>query len=327
MNYIVMDLEWNQSAEGRNHSLADMPFEIIEIGAVKVDENFNISDEWHRMIHPQVYTQLQYKVREILGISEEALSEGVAFEEACRDFLKWCGKDYTFVTWGSSDLTELQRNMKHFGVEYSFPKPFLYYDLQKLYSIAYDDGKSRINLKNAITKMEIAENEEYHSAITDARYTAKVLCEMGNEGTFTRVKRFVSVDTYEIPRSRREEIFLNFGNYSKYISKGFENREIAVCDRVVRSCKCFICGRTMNREIKWFSTNSKMYYGLFSCEEHGLIKGRFRSKQADNGLYYVVKILKRTDNDGAEIIRRRQEKERENRRKRRGRAEGSTAGE
>ena len=37
MNYIVFDLEWNQSAEGKECSVEHMPFEIIEIGAVKLN--------------------------------------------------------------------------------------------------------------------------------------------------------------------------------------------------------------------------------------------------------------------------------------------------
>ena len=36
MNYIVFVLEWNQSAEGKECSVEHMPFEIIEIGAVKI---------------------------------------------------------------------------------------------------------------------------------------------------------------------------------------------------------------------------------------------------------------------------------------------------
>ena len=39
MNYIVMDLEWNQSYNGHMGEHPRMPFEIIEIGAVKVDKN------------------------------------------------------------------------------------------------------------------------------------------------------------------------------------------------------------------------------------------------------------------------------------------------
>lgn len=47
-------------------------------------------------------------------------------------------------------------------------------------------------------------------------------------------------------------------------------------------------------------TNGKTYYGLFFCEEHGLIKGRFKIKHTDDEQYYAVKILKRTDDAGAE---------------------------
>ena len=44
MNYIIFDLEWNQPMLKVN-SKPQMPFEIIEIGAIKLDEKFSIIDE------------------------------------------------------------------------------------------------------------------------------------------------------------------------------------------------------------------------------------------------------------------------------------------
>ena len=38
MNYIVFDLEWNQNPAGKKSRNDRLPFEIIEIGAVKVKE-------------------------------------------------------------------------------------------------------------------------------------------------------------------------------------------------------------------------------------------------------------------------------------------------
>ena len=38
MKYIVLDLEWNQSARGKSFEKKEIPFEIIQIGAVKLDE-------------------------------------------------------------------------------------------------------------------------------------------------------------------------------------------------------------------------------------------------------------------------------------------------
>lgn len=314
MNYIILDLEWNQSPDGKSHSVPEVPFEIIQIGAVKMDAQFQFQSEFDRFIRPEIYTKLHSKVSEIIGITMSELEEqGSSFEEVAADFLDWCGEDFIFCTWGSTDLIELQRNMKYYGLTYAFPKPFLYYDLQKLYSLCFSDGKTRITLQHAIEELGITEDEGYHLAGSDARYTAKVLKKLD----FERVREFYSVDTYHIPSSRKEEIYLNFGSYGKYISRGFSSRESAASDREVRSCKCFICQQNMKRLIKWFSTNSKNYYGLFCCEEHGLIKGRFRIKSTDQEKYYVVRILKQTDEAGADKIRLRQQREREHRKARR----------
>ena len=39
MNYVVVDFEWNQACYGKGSENRKIPFEIIEIGAVKLDEN------------------------------------------------------------------------------------------------------------------------------------------------------------------------------------------------------------------------------------------------------------------------------------------------
>ena len=313
MNYIIMDLEWNQCASGKVNSLPDMPFEIIEIGAVKLDEKLRYKGEWRRVIKPRVYTKLQSAVKKVIHLTEEDLCNGDSFENAIAEFLDWCGDEYTFAIWGSMDLTELQRNMKHYGVAIPFQRPLIYLDVQKLYSYMFLDGKDKLNLKSAIQELEIRETEEYHSALSDAHYTAKVLQKID----LKKVGHYTSIDTYFIPNTRREEIYQNYGEYEKYISRGFDTRERAAEDRIVRACNCITCGKQMRRKIKWFATNSKVYYGVFECPEHGLIKGRFRTKQADNGQYFVIRIMKKTDAKGALKIKEKQAKEREHKRQRR----------
>ena len=59
MNYIVLDLEWNQCPEGKEKEEHLLPFEIIEIGAVKVNEKHEITDHFHEIIRPVVYRTLQ----------------------------------------------------------------------------------------------------------------------------------------------------------------------------------------------------------------------------------------------------------------------------
>lgn len=107
MNYIVLDLEWNQSFRGKEYTVLGLPFEIIQIGAVKLDENKKVIGKWERIIKPVVYTRLHGKVSEMLGITADDFKSGQDFKSAASEFLEWCGEDYKFITWGGSDLTEL----------------------------------------------------------------------------------------------------------------------------------------------------------------------------------------------------------------------------
>ena len=76
-----MDLEWNQSYNGHMGEHPRMPFEIIEIGAVKVDKNLNIIDEYSSLIKPKIYKKLHSKIRTILNYDEDDLSLGRGFKE------------------------------------------------------------------------------------------------------------------------------------------------------------------------------------------------------------------------------------------------------
>ena len=112
MNYIVLDLEWNQSNTGEEAAAKKLPFEIIEIGAVKMNEKFEILDHFHRLIKPSVYREMHHITKELIHLDMEDLNQGNSFPGAAGDFLKWCGEDRIFCTWGPGDLTELQRNMR-----------------------------------------------------------------------------------------------------------------------------------------------------------------------------------------------------------------------
>ena len=54
MNYIVLDLEWNQSPSGKIYSNKSLPFEIIEIGAVKLNSCFKEIGRFSELIKPRV---------------------------------------------------------------------------------------------------------------------------------------------------------------------------------------------------------------------------------------------------------------------------------
>ena len=79
MNYIVIDLEWNQKINrGSMRALG----EIIEIGAVKMNEEMEILDELSIVVRPSVYNGMHPHVKKIVHLDEEALAKGMRFEDA-----------------------------------------------------------------------------------------------------------------------------------------------------------------------------------------------------------------------------------------------------
>lgn len=316
MEYIVFDLEWNQCPGGKEDEIQELPFEILEIGAVKLDSNRNIVDSFHSLIKPQVYKELHYITQDILNTDIHELEKGETFEVVVDKFLNWCGTDnrkYMFCSWGTMDLTELQRNMRFYNIEWNFPRPFIYYDIQKLFSYCYEDHKIRRTLEYAVGYLDIEADSPFHSAYSDAVYTAKVFSQID----FDSYRQYTSIDTYYIPRNRKEEIKIDYGTYTKYVSSGFADKESLLKDPNVISTECALCNRKVKKKIRWFSASSKMEYCIAYCEKHGYIKGKLKIKKDNFDNYYAVKILKYTDDAGVKSIKERQTDTRKKRKERR----------
>lgn len=315
MRYIVMDLEWNQCPSGKEDEVESLPFEIFEIGAVKLDEEMNRLDSYSCFIKPQVYKELHYIAKGLTHVSMESLNAGKTFADAVSEFIEWCEKDgeYRVCTWGTSDLVELQRNMKYFEIPSPFGYPLFYYDVQKLFSIDREDGKVRRALEAAVDMLGIEKDIDFHRAICDAEYTAKVMAQLDMD----KVGAYFSIDTYRIPQAVKDEIRVNYGTYEKYITKGYNTKEELVNNARLLATKCYLCGSTARKKIRWFTMNSKMHYCLAECRQHGYIKGRFRVREDEDGRFYASRVLKITDEAGAEEIRQRQSEVRKRRRDRR----------
>ena len=97
--------------------------------------------EFNELIKPQVYDQMHHITSKIIHLHMQDLQRGKVFSEVMNEFLDFCGEDYIFCTWGTLDLFELQRNMRFYGMEPLSNGPLKYLDLQKLYSLAFEDGK------------------------------------------------------------------------------------------------------------------------------------------------------------------------------------------
>lgn len=302
MDYIVFDLEWNQCPYGKNKENPNLPFEIIEIGAVKMNGRKEVVDEYHQYVKPVVYDKLNFHTKEILGISMKELEEGLPFPEAVRAFLNWCGDRPIFCTWGPLDLNELQKNMKFYRILDMLPGPIYYYDVQKLFAIAYEDKKDRKALGYAVEYLDIPEDGAFHEALEDARYTAEVFKMIPD----LVIRSNCSVDSFQNPKTREEEIHILYTDYEKYISREFETKEIAMEDKEVLSLRCCYCHKSARKKIRWFSTNTKVHIALGYCPKHGYMMGKIRMKKSQSDSFYVIKTVQEIDDAEAAYIKEKQ---------------------
>ena len=302
-NYIVFDLEWNQGDAPVTKDNKTLVFEIVEIGAVKLNEKREKIDEFTRLIKPQVHKHMHRITGKLIHLSMEDLEQGELFQDVAKEFLEWCGEDPKFCTWGPLDLTEFQRNLDFFGMPLLSDRPLAFYDVQKLYSLAFDNGKSRRGLESAIDELGIEKDIPFHRALADAEYTAKIFGRLG-EKALTRI----SFDTYVTPKTKKQEIRITFDNYEKYISREFANKEDILENIEIMSTKCYLCKKNLKRVVKWFTPNGKHYYSVAYCEKHGYMKAKVRIKKAENDKLYVVKTCRFISGEDMDDLKKKHRK-------------------
>ena len=299
-NYIVFDLEWNQGEAPVTRDGKTLTFEIVEIGAVKLNEKREKTGESSRLIRPQVHRHMHRITGKLIHLSMEDLENGEDFQQVAEDFLEWCGDDPKFCSWGPLDLTEFQRNLDFFGMPLLSDRPLAFYDVQKLYSLAYDDGRSRRSLEAAIDELGIKKDIPFHRALADAEYTAMIFKTFND-----RILSKISFDTYVTPRSKKQEIRIVFDSYEKYISREFNSKEDILENMEIMSTRCYLCHKNIKRVVKWFTPNGKHYYAVAYCDKHGFMKAKVRIKKAEDGNPYVVKTCRFISGDDVEDMKKK----------------------
>lgn len=301
MNYIVLDLEWNQGNPYREPEVYGVPFEIVEIGAIKLNHNKKMIGEFNRLVKPQLYRELNRITRRLIHLQMAELEHGKPFPKVFEDFMDWCGDDFLFCTWGPADLEELQKNMDYYDLPPLSDRPLKFYDVQKLFSIAYEDKKTRRSLEYAVDFLQIEKDIPFHRAFSDAYYTAKVLATI----TDSSALQCYSFDTFIKPKTKKEEVRIVFDHYAKYISREFSTKTAALNDKEVTSCRCYLCHKNIRRKIKWFSPNGKHYFAVSLCDKHGYMKGKIRIRKTQGNTVFVVKTEKFISPEEMESIKLR----------------------
>ena len=93
MNYIILDLEWNQSSTGEEEVTRVLPFEIVEMGAIKLNSAREMVGEFSELVKPQVYHEMHRITSKLIHLQMEQLEQGRPFPIVSKQFFDWCGTD------------------------------------------------------------------------------------------------------------------------------------------------------------------------------------------------------------------------------------------
>ena len=177
MQYIILDMEWNQPWPGSYSAKKALPSpmrgEIVQIGAVRMTQEQQVADEFQILIRPKYFKKMNRKVASLTGIRDSVLREhGIPFAEAIEQFRAWCGEDITILTWGFDDITILRENLAVFGLESGWTARW--YNAQLIFNAQTDGATSQRALKTALELMGIEPSRPAHDALGDAYHTALI---------------------------------------------------------------------------------------------------------------------------------------------------------
>ena len=276
MQYIVLDLEWNQPISYQSPAFKSVGgkllFEMIQIGAVRVNDRLEVVDSFNQLIQPQHYLKLHPRIARITHITQEELYDAPQFPEALDAFAAWCGEDYVLLTWGPDDISVLNQNMQFFHCETPLARV---YDLQRLFSDFLGQPKERKGLKAAMEILEINPDEEampFHNAVNDAYYTALVFAKMPEPQK-----------ALDYPLAPRKLQHLDRRKRENTAILRVRSMKDALKSAAVQQPPCPVCGQKMQVPEGYVRQKENQYMAMADCEQHGLAFVKLTFGKNDEG--------------------------------------------
>lgn len=245
MNYIVFDLEFNQAYKDKSSTNSKCPFEIIQIGAVKLNENFDTIAVFDRLIKPEVYTELNPFVKSITRISEDKLKLSKPFKDIYFEFIDFFKSDRSILcVWGLADIKEFFRNVDYYKLSTELI-PREYINLQAYASKFFNcPTGTNISLSSTVELLNITLNNEFHNAYNDALYTAEIFKKLYNRNFI--IKKYEPDKKNQLNKPKKNKI--DFVNLYKQFEKMF-NRPITDDEKQIIKL-AYMMGKTNQFESK-----------------------------------------------------------------------------
>ncbi len=248
MNYIIMDLEWNNSYMKSSGKFMN---EIIEIGAVKLDESLNQIDTFSSLVRPVVSRKLRSRIKNLTHITNDDVRAAKPFAVVIDEFASWVGEDALIMTWGDTDIRTLQTNFKCFLKTINIDFITKYADLQRFCQCFINmENVQQAGLSYAAECLEIdPEQFPHHRALDDSLLSAECFKKTFNA---EKLKEFIKLCDND---------FYARLDFKPYV---ISDRNDPLIDKNLFNCYCDICGGRVEVKKKWKFMNQS-FRGIFFC--------------------------------------------------------------
>ena len=266
MHYIVADLEWNGAYSKKAHGYFN---EIIEIGAVKLNDRLEFVDTFHAVIKPIVSRKLTRLVSDLTNISGEELQEGTTFVAAAEALHRWVGEEEAILlTWSTTDLSVLQENYRFHLKSERIPFMTRYADLQAYVQKHNELGNAgqQVGLARACEALGISdEGFEQHRALDDSRMTAAI------------AQKTVEWEAFAPFIREADKAFYDRLNFKPYYIRDPQSPLIA---RQHWRFRCPCCGRVLRNRKEWRFYNQAFWAEMVcrTCDKTYTARAQFRKK-------------------------------------------------
>lgn len=303
MNYIVVDLEWNQAMSSKSSVFNKLPIklrgEIIEIGAVKLDENMQPADEFTIDVKPVYFKRMHYKVKKLTGFDKERLAKGYSFRDAFEKFREWCGEDVTFLTWGCDDRGIMEQNIIIHDLDWDWIADWI--NLQLIYNMQTDGDKNQKSLATAMEHFNIEQTRVAHDALGDAYNTALVCTKLDiaqGLAQYEDASRMLSLHTH------KQQSGENKGPepLEHLVFPGYISKSEAFADSELINLPCPECSKELSCQ-RWINQGDQRYMNIYSCPDCGSYLLRLKFRKHEDNTWAANRLVYKADDDTLDFYR------------------------
>lgn len=277
MNYIVFDMEWNQpySKASAIQSPIYLAGEIIQIGAIKLNEHLTATDCLNLLIAPTFYRRLHSRIKRMTGISQAALKDQPKFKAAIATFREWCGEDCILLSWGYDDIQIMKDNLLMHDLDEDWLPPCL--NLQGIYNHQVSHENRQFSLESAMEVLGVEATLQAHNAFDDAIYTAQVVRKLNmTEG----VRNYQELNG----------LLWHSMHSTKETFSTFRSREKALADPRLRQIQCPICGEALT--VETFTPIDEKNFETVLETRHGPLSVKLKAQQLPNRHWHVRRTIR-----------------------------------